>query len=461
MKLSISKQTASALFTLAVLSWTACTQSPAEVDDDGDEPAKGVSNQEDDQGSNQPAKKSNKSGDPGSDVEIPDPDSQPEESEKNPDCDDDEEYDFSVIWVANSPEGTVSKIDTRTATELARYRTGPKKDVDPSRTSVSLTGLVAIANRKGSVTVIAPRLGKCVDKNGDGKIQTSQGAQDVLEWGQDECVLWHHDLGAKIGGGIHTGGPRAVAWGLDDGEKDECGDPLSKLWVGYREVPKDEVVIKKLSTDGELLDEARVPDWKGIWNNGFYGGAIGADGGFWGMGTRGTLIHVDPITMDVERYDDPDGAKYIPYGVAADAKGRIWMGGYRRGELIYFDSNTEDFTVLEKPDGAPNRLRGVTVTKDNQVWVATNAPCGLGHFDANTMQWVNSKIELKGCSVPVGVGLDAEGLVWVVDQGAQKAFRYNPKTQEIVTVEGLKRPYSYSDMTGAGLRVVEEDSPPQ
>lgn len=251
-----------------------------------------------------------------------------------------------------------------------------------------------------------------------------------------------------------------MAWGRDDGEKDEFGDPLSKLWVGYRDMPKDEVVIKKLSTDGELVDEARVPDWKGIWNNGFYGGAIGADEGFWGMGTRGTLIHVDSITMVVERYDDPDGAKYIPYGVAADAKGRIWMGGYRRGELIFFDSKTEDFTVLEKPEGAPNRLRGVTVTKDNQVWVATNAPCGFGHFDANTMKWVNPKIELKGCSIPVGVGLDAQGLVWVVDQGAQKAFRYNPKTQEIVTVKGLKRPYSYSDMTGAGLRVVEDNPPP-
>src|SRR5688500_18936506 len=30
---------------------------------------------------------------------------------------------FSNIWIANSPEGTVSKIDTKTVVELARYRT--------------------------------------------------------------------------------------------------------------------------------------------------------------------------------------------------------------------------------------------------------------------------------------------------------------------------------------------------
>src|SRR5262245_15632594 len=32
---------------------------------------------------------------------------------------------FSIIWIANSSEGTVSKVDTAQAVELARYRTGP------------------------------------------------------------------------------------------------------------------------------------------------------------------------------------------------------------------------------------------------------------------------------------------------------------------------------------------------
>src|SRR5688500_9581229 len=45
-----------------------------------------------------------------------------------------------LIWVANSGEGTVSKIDTRTMKEIARYYTYPGGGADPSRTTVSLVG---------------------------------------------------------------------------------------------------------------------------------------------------------------------------------------------------------------------------------------------------------------------------------------------------------------------------------
>ena len=38
-----------------------------------------------------------------------------------------------VIWVANSSEGTVSKIDTRKMVEVARYYTYPGGGADPSR----------------------------------------------------------------------------------------------------------------------------------------------------------------------------------------------------------------------------------------------------------------------------------------------------------------------------------------
>src|SRR5690606_27223764 len=34
------------------------------------------------------------------------------------------DVEFSYIWISNSPAGTVSKIDTKTRIEVARYRTG-------------------------------------------------------------------------------------------------------------------------------------------------------------------------------------------------------------------------------------------------------------------------------------------------------------------------------------------------
>ncbi len=109
-------------------------------------------------------------------------------------------FDFSYIWIANSPEGTVSKIDTVMATEVARYRTGPGAP-DPSRTSVNLEGDVAVLNRTGSVSKIAATLKDCTDANGNGIIETSSGPADILTWGADECVVWHTELDYTGGGG--------------------------------------------------------------------------------------------------------------------------------------------------------------------------------------------------------------------------------------------------------------------
>jgi hypothetical protein len=48
---------------------------------------------------------------------------------------------FPFAWIANSGEGTVSKIDTQTGVEVARYRTGPNGAADsPSRTAVDADG---------------------------------------------------------------------------------------------------------------------------------------------------------------------------------------------------------------------------------------------------------------------------------------------------------------------------------
>jgi hypothetical protein len=50
------------------------------------------------------------------------------------------DVEFSHIWIANSPYGTVSKIDTQSLTELARYQVRPQGGGMPSRTSVNVRG---------------------------------------------------------------------------------------------------------------------------------------------------------------------------------------------------------------------------------------------------------------------------------------------------------------------------------
>ena len=169
--------------------------------------------------------------------------------------------DFSFIWIANSPEGTVSKVDTQSATEVARYRTGPGEP-DPSRTSVNLAGDVAVLNRAGGVAKIAAIEERCVDANGDGIIQTSTGPDDVLDWGADECVLWYQDLPfVPDPDGGNRWGPRPIAW--DFGVMDPDGDPCDRvgetLWgrMVHRPRPKHRRVPAARWGDGRHRGRGR------------------------------------------------------------------------------------------------------------------------------------------------------------------------------------------------------------
>ena len=93
-------------------------------------------------------------------------------------------------------------------------------------------------------------------------------------------------------------------------------------------------------------------------------------------------------------------------------------------------------------------------SKDVYVWLAGKSPCGLSQYDSTTANWVAAMIDLPGCMEPVGVSVDADGFVWVVDRGASTAYKVDPVTYAVTPVGGLVSPYTYSDMTGAALGLV-------
>lgn len=386
----------------------------------------------------------------------------------NDTCPGDQGYEFSVIWIANSPDGTVSKIDTKTATEIARYATGPERTSDPSRTSVNLLGAVAIANRSGSVTKIAAVEDHCIDRNGDGMITTSTGPDVVLPWGEDECVLWHHDIDftPPMGSTDNKGGPRALAWEPGEADPDDpCQIPKPKLWVGWRDQPTTASIVRRIDADGMLDDEVRVEDFIGNWNHGVYGGASDAGGNFWGLGSRvsedgttpgsGTVLRVDASTLEVKRYQYP--GESLIYGMALDAEGNPWVSGYEPSRLYSLDAATGEWTdhglAPANAGQQTRRLRGMMIDADHRAWIATNEPCGLALFDTKLRNWVNGLIPLPGCQSPVGISIDSESFVWVVDQNAQVAYKVDPNDYSSETVGGLIGPYTYSDMTGAGLKL--------
>ncbi|MEM7159988.1 MAG: hypothetical protein AAF799_44530 [Myxococcota bacterium] len=360
------------------------------------------------------------------------------------------DLEFSNIWIANTPDGTVSKIDTMSGVEIGRYATGADSSSDPSRTSVNLLGDVAVVNRAGgSVIKIAAVEDRCVDANGDGVIQTSTGPQDVLPWGQDECVLWETPLFT---------GARAAAWdsGNDPENVDDMGcivvDPL--LWVSAMDESNTVHVWRLDGETGEMLDEVTSPGWTGGWG-GVYGGATDRDRGFWAAGKDNTvLVHVDAETLELTVHDAPGYERF--YGIAMDADGTPWVASEYDDRLLHFDRVAEQF-VDHGPTGHDS-LRGLAIDGEGNAWIAANNPCDLVHFDLATGAYQN--IALPDCGTPVGVSIDVEGFIWVVDQGSDRAYKVDPNTTAVIsTVTGLSGPYTYSDMTGAGLSLVTNPPP--
>ncbi len=357
---------------------------------------------------------------------------------------------FSIIWIANTPDGTVSKIDTKTGAELGRYYTGPTNGSDdPSRTAVNLEGDAAVSNRGGGIIKFASEAVRCIDRNANGMIETSTGAADVRLFGEDECMLWHKPTGVD---GDNRHGPRPTAWDAGSGD-DPCVTGDDRLWVGWWDYDNNIGHFERLAgSDGTTLDTVEILEWdkQGDTDYGPYGGAVNAEGDLWSSGRGpGPLVRIDAQNLIYEVWPVPDGTS--PYGIAVDANGHPWLADYDGG-VLHFDPNTETWDDIDTPN--VSRGRGIMVDRLGFAWVAGNDPCALIQVDTVTRTLISDTIALPGCDDPVGISIDAEGFVWVPDRGADLAFKVHPMSYATVTITGLVAPYTYSDMTGAGLGLV-------
>ncbi|MEK6609063.1 MAG: hypothetical protein AABZ30_15500 [Myxococcota bacterium] len=332
------------------------------------------------------------------------------------------------LWIANSPDGTVTKIDTETGVEVGRYRSGPGGD-DPSRTTVGLDGDVVVANRGGSSAVrIHADTASCPDVNSDGLISTSTGPADVLAWGADECVLWFHSFGPE-GGGL----ARAAAF---DFVADADGSLSSGVWIGLWDAQR----LVKLDADtGATLATVDIP------GHNPYGMAFDGAGDIW-VSDRGanTIVRVDVATLTWEAIAIPSGCD--PYGIAADGDGFVWVPGYSCGILHRYNSATGEWASVSLGGG---NGRGVAHDGEGFVWVAVNnGPSGVHKIDAATMTTVAT---IPIATTLVGMAVDFNGYIWAVDQGYSQVYRIDPDTLALSTVPTGSNPYTYSDMTGFQL----------
>jgi len=389
----------------------------------------------------------------------------------------------SYIWVSQNGNSTISKVDTRSMKQVAAYVTYMGGGADPSRTTVGLGGDAVVANRasgdgnKASATKIAGDKSACVDRNGNGKIDTYESDAPLTTaspfWWQasqanspDECVLWT----TKLSAGSY---PRAAGF---DGKLGVDGSLGTYVYIGeyntasiVRLDAKTGAIVKRISVGvcpyGLVLDRAgnvwAQNEWSGDQTQGGCGGLAKID-----------VSNNDTIT----RYAKPTGWTYDGYGVTADARGYIYLASYGNG------GNSKMFRFIPPDSSRPSvpagglyemvhtgmDLRGIGVDQNNQAFAAVHNG-GMAHIDAapepdyaaprsgniiNTTGMTLKKLLTSANGIygtTAGAAIDYDGKVWGVSNN--RAYKIDPTNNYAVTTwTPPAGTYTYSDMTGYQLR---------
>ena len=336
------------------------------------------------------------------------------------------EIEFSYIWIANSVEGTISKIDTQSMVELGRYIVRDDSLGNPSRTSVSITGDVAVANRAGGVTKVFAVAEQCPDLNGDGMITTSTSGTDVKPWGTDECLAWSTPFAYES--------QRPVAWSAGEWNPATCTYDNQKLWTSGATAAGGVDVLLLHGDTGEVENMVNIPEviFDGY---GIYGAAVDGEGNFWGSQLGGgKLVYVNKESFAYKTWDIPISG----YGMTVDHDGYVWVCS---NDVARFDPETETFQTATVGGSG-----GCMEDGNGTLWLASTSLVGI---DTTSMAVVKT--------IPIpnyvhGVSIDFYGYVWGVTHSQPDAYRADPDTMVVDTFTGLNGPYTYSDMTGFALK---------
>ena len=368
---------------------------------------------------------------------------------------------FPFIWIALSQRCTIAKVNTATGAILGEYRTVADQAgcSESSRTTVSIDGSVWVGHRgAGGVTHVGLReLNQCVDRNGNGVIDTSTGYGDVRPWtggapspvanAQDECILHHVDTDA-------LGFAETRHMSISAGNRLWVGSFVSRRFVGIN------------GTTGAVETPVKTG-----FPCGGYGGLIDKNGVIWSAnGGSNGLLRWDPNAPDAAGVN-PRCINIPVYGLAIDPAGWIWASVLSGGVVrkVSPDGNT----ILGPFSHGSSSAQGLAVDSKGDVWVSSSlfcsgAGCTIGHLK-NDGTFVGNVANPTGGG-STGVSVDANGNIWSANRNSNTATRINPNagppgadgvtpigavdlTVSFPSTPGrpLPFPYNYSDMTGAQL----------
>ena len=358
---------------------------------------------------------------------------------------------FPVLWVANAGEDSVSKIDTNTGKEVARYRTwfpsavhDPFSGPAPSRTAVDGDGNCYVANRHfdgrpAEVMKILASGGN--DRNGNGVIDTSSdlnsngviagaeilsmtdsNANSIVEIGEiaDERIAWH----VRVGGNSMLGRSLSI-------------DPNGFIWLGlfsgrvyYKLDPNTGAIVA-----GPINVAPNTP----------YGAVVDASGILWGASLSNNLLKLDTNTNTFVGTFTHSGSNYgIGFG-----NNRVYLG--QASPVHVFNPATNTFSNINLGFTA----YGVSAASNGDLLVhgstVSGSAGGATRFRPDgSIVW--SKGNQAGANDFAGRGCvpDANGDVWTINLNTNNVSKYDGDDGTALGVFPVgASPYSYSDATGS------------
>lgn len=342
------------------------------------------------------------------------------------------------MWVANSAEGTLSRIDIHEQRETARY---PSGGTEPSRVAVDWHGDAWIVNREfdgmSSVTKVAGDPSRCVDVDGDG-LETSTGPSDVRLLAEDECILFN----VPVGG--HKDVARAIAIDGDTGLDDISG---GDAWIGLHD---GHAVIELDGLTGAELRRIETPEFSP------YSATFDRWGVLWMAERQGLVARIDPHAAEPLSILTVPYPCYLLYSLSVDQEGRLLLTGFSCDALFSYDPALDRWSRASSPPSPRGSMF------DPDVGFVTAHTSGLMSRVRLDPLRASDTFEIVSDTVTpfetIGIAIDADGMVWTASsQGGAGddgiATRIDPESGEVLAqVEVGRAPHVQGDLAGARVR---------
>ena len=342
----------------------------------------------------------------------------------------------TLAWIPNSESGNSASLVSSDGREIRRHRTVPSGIYgDPSRTAVDSKGNAWVGNR-GTNTLVKIAFDKkdCIDKNGNGIIETSEDKDndgvvdesEMLSFDEDECIVANVRLGSNSGTKI-----RAV-----------CIDNNDNVYAGHWNDKK----IFYISSDGKIIKEWTLPHSP-------YGCVVDEEGNVWISAPASmAVIKLNPKDNSISTY--PAGK--TTYGIWRGSKSIVFTT-WTYSSVIKISSNMRKEWEY-KNEALLSGARGVFVDEDGNVYAVGSHTHKIVKLDNN-----GNLIKFEStCNTPTGVSMDYEGNIWVICMnGGVKIFTRDLEVVNEFVIRGSH--YGYSDFTGSqtGARLELKEIKPQ